>query len=74
MAVLRFFQGAQFGKGLADLRKIKQWIVAKSVVATGCVEDDAFGGAGKCPQGVTATGCGEDADEAGGTFRFWDPA
>ena len=58
MAVLRFFQGGQFGKGLADLRKIKQGIVTKTILAAGRVQNDAFGGGAKRPQGLTVTGCG----------------
>src|SRR5450631_2936692 len=74
MAVLRFFQGDQFGKGLADLRKIKQGIVTKTILAAGRVQNDAFGGGAKRPQGLTVTGCGEDTDETGGALQFWDLA
>jgi len=72
MAVLRFFYRAQFGKGLADLREIEQWIVSESVLASGCVQNNTFSGAAKGVNRPSVTGCGEYAGETSGALSFWN--
>src|SRR5450755_1910047 len=68
MAVLRFFFRTQFGERLADLREIKQWVVAESVVASGCGLNDAFGGAAESLSGVAVAGRSEHAYETRGAL------
>ena len=68
MAVLRFFFGSQFGKGLSDLRETKKGIVSKAVRALGSVEDDAFCGAAKGADGLAVARGGEDTHEASGAL------
>src|SRR5208337_5169465 len=64
MAVLRFFFRAQFGKSLADLREIEQWVVSESVLASGRVQKNAFSGAAEGVNGMAVAGCGQHTDES----------
>ena len=73
MAVLRFFLRAKFGKGLSDLGEVEKWIVSESVPASRRVQNDAVGGAAKCPKRLTVAGDGEDTDETRGALFFWNP-
>ncbi len=66
MAVLRFLYRAEFRKGLADLREIKQGIVSESAVPSGCVQNDAFSGAAEGVNRLAVSGHGQHADESRG--------
>src|ERR1700690_2840698 len=67
MAVFSFFFGAQLGKGLADLRKIKERIVAEAVRTTRGMKNDAFRFSVEGLQSVTVAGSGDHADKPPGT-------
>ena len=73
MTVLRLFQRAQLGEGLADLREIKKWIVSESVLTPRRVQDDAFHGSAKGFDITALASHSQDADEARGAFRFRNP-
>src|ERR1019366_1642461 len=64
MAVLGLFFGGEFGEGLVDLGKEKQWIVAESVATARRVQNNAFGLAMKRCQGVSVARHGDHAHEA----------
>src|SRR5664279_5665900 len=66
MTVLGFLLGGQLGKRFVDLGKEEKRIVAESVRAAGGVQNQPFGLAMKCRQGVSVARHGNHADEASG--------
>src|SRR5208282_211330 len=72
MAVTGFFFGVQLGEGLVNCGKEEQWIVSKSIPASGRVQNDALGGAAEGLQGLAVAGCGQHADETRGAILFWN--
>src|ERR1700687_655874 len=73
VAVARFFFRAKFGKGLADLRKIKHMVVSEAVSSPGRFQQDAFSSAAECVQRLAVPGPSKYADEARGALCFWHP-
>src|SRR5579864_1576620 len=70
VAVARLLFGAQFGKRLFDLRKIKQRIVSKSVGAARRIENQPFGGPAKGSESLAIARGGQDAHESSSTLLW----
>src|ERR1700730_9176113 len=70
VAVLRFFFGAEFGESLANLRKVKQRIVAEAIASARRIENYSFRLPAKGSQRFSVASGSEHAYESSGTLRW----